>query len=170
MGTNRRFERHGRRKCCGRTVRNFILGVIYKRLMTLPVLAAALLYVETRSLLPLQYIKVALPFNRKFVFLTAPLPELHANDDGSIPATFQVIYMVGPKCSALLIYIPHFTDRMETGTQPAETARSRHRQSQFEGSPVIPARRRTKNTKMPNSLRSPRPLFCLWHGKPFSIK
>lgn len=70
------------------------------------------------------------------------LAELHGLEDGTIPATFQIIFLVRTwlqifpynELSSMPIVL---TDRMETVAESAETAATRKRTDEFEGCLVV---------------------------------
>lgn len=66
------------------------------------------------------------------------MAELHGNNDGTIPATFQVIFMASILVPApLTTLMAGVTDWLEAGTHPAETSRARFWKSQSKGDSVI---------------------------------
>lgn len=62
--------------------------------------------------------------------------ELHGNEDGTIPATFQVIYMVGPTGHYGPSRADCLADRVEAGTKPAEAAGAGNGPDKSQGCPV----------------------------------
>ena len=67
--------------------------------------------------------------------MTPTSPELYGNDDGTIPATFQVINMVRyqRKGRAVVQVSIDFADRLETFSKSTEAFRTGHRENKFEG-------------------------------------
>ena len=133
MGADGRSGRYGRGKCYHRTVikspsccLQMIDNPCRRPLIHRDTLAAALAIYQ--GLGSLQYTSKA---------SLTHFSELHGNEDGTIPATFQIIYMVcNVHFSAIVIESELYIDRLEAVIKPASAARSGHWKGQPERSLV----------------------------------